>query len=473
MQVDEDRPQPTRKRSKVVVQAGQALSFEEDGPSDAPKAPEGSLARALLDTLVAYRRASAHLLEGKYAGQKDAAPPHIRAPSDIFILNSTDGIFVRYDTPRSDPPKARFAQANQSVADLAPPFSEGVIHCPTDPATYVLPAGGPEMILTTVDAPGGREEVSRFRPVTYASMRLPDGFSIPPPPSRPPCIVSIQSEIDIQLQGVVAPAHEPERLSGSDVEQFIAHGCLKLPVGWHTIEIYPPLGIEHWKPEYAATWAELDLLAVVNQRNIMMSSLSSLDSRAATRQRHAKLLQEFESLLDGAEEPLHQFLRQHPELLCPTSERCWSKLAFGDRKSDFVFREPYNDYLLVEIEAPVRELFRKDGQQREELTHAINQIADWIQYIGSNKKIVEEDLGLTGISTNPRSLVVIGRSPSLTDENRRKLVTLQTQQSKLRILTYDDLLASARANLERQLGPLMFEGRKVKLYFYQNTRPNV
>jgi hypothetical protein len=78
--VDEDRPQPTRKRGKVVVRPGQALSFEGDGPSDAPKTPEGSLARALLDTLVAYRRASAHLLQGKYAGQKEAAPPHKPGP---------------------------------------------------------------------------------------------------------------------------------------------------------------------------------------------------------------------------------------------------------------------------------------------------------------------------------------------------------------------------------------------------------
>ena len=60
--------------------------------------------------------------------------------------------------------------------------------------------------------------------------------------------------------------------------------------------------------------------------------------------------------LTGREEPLHQFLKQHPELLYPTVEKCWSKLPFGNHSSDFVFREPYNEYLLVEIEAPVREL---------------------------------------------------------------------------------------------------------------------
>ena len=80
--------------------------------------------------------------------------------------------------------------------------------------------------------------------------------------------------------------------------------------------------------------------------------------------------------------------------------------------SDFVFREPYNDYQLVEIEAPYRQLFRQDGQQREELTHAINQIMDWIQYIANDREGVETELGLPGISTNPRTLssLVVGCS---------------------------------------------------------------
>jgi hypothetical protein len=38
----------------------------------------------------------------------------------------------------------------------------------------------------------------------------------------------------------------------------------------------------------------------------------------------------------------------------------------------------------VELEAPIRELFRKDGRQREELTHALNQITDWVRYIEDN-----------------------------------------------------------------------------------------
>ena len=153
-------------------------------------------------------------------------------------------------------------------------------------------------------------------------------------------------------------------------------------------------------------WAELDILAALAQANAVSSELNAIDSRAATRKRYADLLEEFERLLAGPEEPVHQFLKSHPELLCPTMERSWSKLPFGDRISDFVFREPHNDYELVELEAPIRELFRRDGQQREELTHAVNQILDWLQYIANNKEKVESELGLQGISTRARTTLV-------------------------------------------------------------------
>jgi len=37
----------------------------------------------------------------------------------------------------------------------------------------------------------------------------------------------------------------------------------------------------------------------------------------------------------------------------------------------------------------------------------------------------------------------------------------------LRILTYDDMIASARKNLERILGPLDLHGQNVEIYYYK------
>ncbi len=469
MASDMSQPRPALKKCEISVQPGQPLQFTDTPGADTSNAVPSSIDKAIGRTLDAYTRAARKLLESKYAGQKDIAPPHMRGPSSITIIRCTDGLLVRYDLASEGQEKIGLFWSNDSLADVAPQFSEQLIYFPADPKTYIPTPGGLEFALTITDPKTGATDVPiRIRPLIYGSL-LPNGFQMPLPPARPPCLISIYNETDFYLGGTLVPAGIAMEQAGSDAVEFVAYRRFKLPVGWQAIEIYRPLGEEYWKPEYAPIWAELDILAAIAQKNAITLKLNRLDGRGATRKHYAALLKEFETLLDGPEEPTHQFLKQHPEILCPTHQQMWSKLPFGSRVSDFVFREAYNDYLLVEIEAPIRELFRKDGQQREELTHAINQIADWIQFIVDNKQEVEGKLGLPGISANARTLVVIGRSASLSDENRRKLVTLQAQQSKLRILTYDDLLASCRAHLERILGPLTLPEQNVELYYYSEV----
>ena len=128
----------------------------------------------------------------------------------------------------------------------------------------------------------------------------------------------------------------------------------------------------------------------------------AIDPNASARRAFKSVLDELAGLLDGPKEPAHQFLKQHPEIISPTHTAAWSKLPLGNHVTDFVFRQPSNDYLLVEIESPLRELFRKDGQQRQELTHAFNQIIDWRVFIENNLQKVREDIGLSDISSNPR-----------------------------------------------------------------------
>jgi Domain of unknown function (DUF4263) len=292
---------------------------------------------------------------------------------------------------------------------------------------------------------------------------------MPAPPERPPCLASIHRELDIQIGGAVAPLSASGRANSASADRFIAHGVFQLPVGWHAIELYPRLSEEYWKPEYAAVWARLDLLSAIAHRNAVTSALHRLDGRRAAREHYATLLERFAGLLHGKEEPCHQFLKDNPYLICSTYDEYWSKVPFGARTSDFVFREPRDDYLLVEIEAPDQKLFRKDGQPTQELTHAINQIDDWLRYIQDNKSTVERELGLTGISATPRTLVVMGRSEALTDDDRRKLTVMQGQRPTLLILTYDDLLDRARANLERLFGPLSLRAQNLDVYFFRNT----
>ncbi len=193
--------------------------------------------------------------------------------------------------------------------------------------------------------------------------------------------------------------------------------------------------------------------------------LREIDPNAKARRRMSQLFAEAERLLQGPEEPLHQFIKSNPQLLCPTHVRTWSKLPLGARVTDFVFREASGDYLLVELEKASHALFRKDGQPGEPLVHAIDQVTDWIRYLEDNLPTVQRELRLDGISTNPRSLVVIGRSSSLNDDNRRKLTTLANQIPRLKILTYDELFATSRAAVENFLGPLWDPGPHAEIYY--------
>jgi hypothetical protein len=455
------------KRGTIIVEPGKPLHFGDVVETDSPPNEEQQGANLIADCLKAYSAAANDLLKGKYACYAEFAPQHLQNLCSTFVIRCRDGVFVRYDAATDGDARLRVAATNESFMEIAPKFSDFFVYFGGDPECLNLDENSPGLTMGVVDPTGLPRDTMTFHLGIFTTGQLPDGFQLPKPPTRPVCLVSITNEFIIEMGGLVVPADAPQLREGPDVQQFVACGRLQLPVGWRAIEIYPLLGKEYWQPEYAAAWAELDVLAIAAQRNLREFQLSALDPRAETRRQYAALLAEFESLLQGPEEPIHQFLREHPELISPTCDKHWSKVPFGATKSDFVFREPYNDYELVEIEAPGRQLFRQDGQQHGDLTHAINQTTDWVRYIEDNKRTVEVELGLVGISTNPRRLVIIGRSKSLTEENRRKLTTLQNEQPKLHVLTYDDLLAGARANLERILGPLTLTGHNVKLYFFK------
>jgi hypothetical protein len=139
------------------------------------------------------------------------------------------------------------------------------------------------------------------------------------------------------MRGVVKTLNVPARAIPTGSEFFVAHGVKGLAVGWQAIEIYPRLSEEYWRPEYAAAWAKLDLMSVIAQRNLVENALLRLDGRRAAREKYATLLEQFETLLAGPEEPCHQFLKANPDLVCMTHDHAWSKVPFGKHVSDFVF----------------------------------------------------------------------------------------------------------------------------------------
>jgi len=454
------------RRVGIRVEIGKPISFESQMPANDPSLPGADEARRIVRTLRTYRTALRDLVSTKYVAVAASLPKFYQQAANIFILRCTDGVLVRYDVCADDKPWTKCGSIDEPLEKIAPGFSDNFIHFPSDPATYHVGDGGRRLSMTQISAAGDAEVVLEIQPLIVEKLTSP---ATKPASQRPMPIVSVTSEIELQIGGHIEPAHTSPR-EIAHTEQFVGRARGVLSVGWQAIEVYPALPKERWDESLAPGWAECDLLAALAQRNFTDASFAQLDGRGEARRRYAALLAEFESLLAGHEEPIHQFLKRHPELISPTSVRRWSKVPFGSHVSDFVFLEPSDDYVLVEIEAAHRELFREDGQQRQELTHAINQILDWVQHIQDHKSDVEQVL--PGISTSPRALVVIGRSAMLSDENRRKLTTIASQHGKLRIQTYDDVLLAARATLEQLLGPLDFETNMQMFFFSRAPTPS-
>ncbi len=87
----------------------------------------------MASTFGAYRKAAAELLSGKYAAFKSLAPTHLREACNIFVLECSDGVLVRWDAcPDSGIPKVGAGTTALSLSEVAPQFSEQLIHFPFD-----------------------------------------------------------------------------------------------------------------------------------------------------------------------------------------------------------------------------------------------------------------------------------------------------------------------------------------------------
>jgi hypothetical protein len=454
---------------KIIVQSGKPLRFEKnDGSPDVSTSPEAS---ALGTTFRAYLDALKELLATRYSHAADAVPAYMKGPCQVTVLKCTDAILVRYDVVDDyNIAKVRIVDTGKPIEAVAPTFSDAVVHAPSEPEPeyWSTAAEGPTLGMSIRDPAGiATREIMSFSPKVVISPKWPENVPYPAPPRRPSPVASLLNEFDFELTGVMEDATPAApREVRTEPTHFTVHSRIALLTGWRAIEVYPLLPETHWLPEAAAQWAETDLLFHLFQRNSRNQELATLDGRAEKRRQVVALLSEFETLLTGAEEPVHQFLKKNPILLYPTYDRLWSKVPFGEHVSDFVVRESPEDYVLVEIEAPHRELFRQDGHPRHEFTHAIDQLNDWLAHLADHRNDIESHYEMRGISTSPRGLVVIGRSGGLTDDNRRKIATMQERQPRLRIMTYDDVIAHARAVFEKILGPLSLVVTDAQIYFH-------
>jgi len=417
------------------------------------------LLKAVGDAISAYLKSAKRQLNNTYSHLKDLAPRHLLDQTSVLVAMATDGMIVRFDRERGghpeDPEKRLLACAwsDDSLIKLAPLVSQNVVFCyDTENFKSQIPIKG-----TTISLSAQNPTSAMSRPI--AEFRLGVDFPLIARASksqstlRPQALLEIRNHFELQLYGQYLPEKEGNNSSG----KFVTRTPIQLPVGWEYLQLFPLVGKASWDNIDADAWAERDILAHVTAQQFREQQFASLDPNAATRERYGELLEYFEKKLDSSstrEEELHQFLKKHPEMLCPTHAQMWSKLPLGARVTDFVFREPSNDYLLIEIEKPIDPLFTESGEVHHKLKHAQHQVLDWQRYLEDNLGYAQNELGLVGISTNPRFLIVIGRGHMLDERNRRMLTTICNQSPKLRIMTYDDVLSNAKAVVENLVGPI-------------------
>ncbi len=449
------------------------ISFSADGKMQFPNV-EVQVSSALDDaqkkmiqqvvfTVKAYLDAAEKLLQGQYTHLRDYAPVHLSNPGNVLVACCSEGVVIRYDI-RNDKRRIAGAWYSESFTQLLPLLSQNIIHCYPDKSyTSTVPTTGMEIKLSKTD-PNKliTEDIASVRIGFDVVIERPD--NLPKPPNKPFCLLSVRNLFEFGLEGVLAR----EDAKSDEGQKFITRTVYRLPVGWECIEVYAFFEPDDWRPEYASIWADHDILATVVAHNSREAQFQSLDPTAAARRAFAALLKSYKDLLDSnpdREEILQSFLRDHPALLCPAHIGIWPKLKLGAHVTDFVFREAAGDYLLVELEPSRDRLFLKDGHASAELNHAKGQITDWKRYLEDNLQTVQHELGLTGISSNPKSLVVIGRSNSLTDENRRKLVAMESESPRVKIMTYDDIYDNAKAVIENLLGPIWDVSGNTEIYY--------
>ena len=155
-----------------------------------------------------------------------------------------------------------------------------------------------------------------------------------------------------------------------------------------------------------------------------------------------KLAKDFEALIDAGskEEELQVFLKSNPFILHPSAELIPKKKLGEDFVTDFVLVATTTQgpvYILVELERASHSILTKDLVLSGPVNHAIKQTRDWDVWLEKNKAYIQNKLH--GFET-PNYLIVIGRSNSMTEEEKSYLPSYNREWKNTTLMTYDDLL---------------------------------
>lgn len=163
----------------------------------------------------------------------------------------------------------------------------------------------------------------------------------------------------------------------------------------------------------------------------------------------------FAALLDSkpAEEILQQFLATNPILFHQFAAlRLFSKppiLTFF--VADFAVLTPSKELILVELEKTTTRLLKKDGGLASPVSHAFDQLRDWLHVVDEHRLAVLDTLKIEREEVGSiRGVVIAGRDAGYDAHHLRKLKG--EDRGRVTLLTYDDLLFALAALIGRMEG---------------------
>jgi hypothetical protein len=171
------------KQGLLKIEYGKPIQIETEIDLSTNK-QEPSFSKAIGTALKEYQKNIQRLLNGKYANQKELVLPYLQKPCNIFVFICNDGVFVRYDAVNDDEGKVRTAVIEKDLCEIAPMFSDFVLHFPKDSATYSPEHRGPSLIFEHFNADQTEvKNLFEFRYEVLASTEFPDGYEIASPPT--------------------------------------------------------------------------------------------------------------------------------------------------------------------------------------------------------------------------------------------------------------------------------------------------
>lgn len=159
-------------------------------------------------------------------------------------------------------------------------------------------------------------------------------------------------------------------------------------------------------------------------------------------------LQEFEKVINNSktEEEIQVFIEKNPitlAFLTPVHLKA-KAAATAKYKTDFALLNQKGELVLIEIEKSDTPLFTKTGTQHSKLTHAYDQVGNWLREARKNKLGLVDDLSIGGVNiesvTDIKGIVIAGRT---LDEYSGHIEKLHAR-SDILFFTYDDLLKALR-----------------------------